>query len=130
MKGMWDIVKDTVGGVESGAYGDGRVLQVPYEKDNFVSYKAASANGPSTTGFEVGAYYDNTSRNGLVVGAVTHDTWKTAVAVTGNNNTLDYLWAYGGANDPWDKLPHAAVTGNKVLSPTGLMGYYPHWPHG
>jgi hypothetical protein len=127
---MSPIVMDTAGGVDLGTYADPRFLEVPYDNDSFVSYNAASANGTSTTGFEVGAYYDNTSRNGLVVGAVTHDSWKTAVAVTGNNNKLDYLWAYGGANDPWDKLPHGAVTGNKVLSPTVLMGYYPDWRDG
>ena len=42
------------------------------------TYNAMPMNS-SGIGYEVGAFYDNTSRNGLVVGSVTHDTWKTGV---------------------------------------------------
>lgn len=126
---MSPIVMENSGGVDLGNYGDTRFLRVPYDNDGFSTYNAANSND-SGTSFEVGAFYDNTSRNGIVVGAVTHDLWKSAVAATGSNNKLDVLWAYGGANDPWDQLPHAAVAGNKILSPTVMLGYYPDWRDG
>jgi hypothetical protein len=51
---------------------------VPFANDGFVRYNAMPINN-SGTSYEVGAFYDNTSRNGLVVGSVTHDTWKTGI---------------------------------------------------
>ena len=137
---MSPIVVNSTGAVDLGASVDASsstdtvFLQVPFDNDGFVTYNAASSNGLATTGAEVGAFYDNTSRNGLVIGSVTHDNWKTGISMSGSNNKLDSLMAFGGANDPWDSLPHAAVnastTTNKILSPTILVGYYSDWRSG
>jgi hypothetical protein len=127
---MSPVVVSGTGAVDIGSYADTRFLQVPFDNDNFVSYNAASSNGLATTGFEVGTFYDNTSRNGLVIGSVTHDNWKTGISMSGSNNKLDALTAFGGANTPSDQLPHASVVGNKITSPTVLVGYYSDWRDG
>ena len=137
---MSPLVVNSTGAVDLGAAVDSSsstdtvFLQVPFDNDGFVPYNAASSNGLATTGAEVAAFYDNTSRNGLVIGSVTHNNWKTGISMSGSNNKLDMLMAFGGANDPWDSLPHAAVnastTTNNILSPTILVGYYSDWRAG
>jgi hypothetical protein len=127
---MSPIVVNQSGAVDLGEYGDTRFLQVPFDNDAFYTYNAAASNGLSTTGYEVGAFYDNTSRSGLIIGSVSHDVWKTGIAMTGNNNRLDSLSASGGANSPWDQLPHASVRGNLLSSPLVMVGYYSDWRDG
>jgi len=64
---MGPVVVSTIGGVDIGITNDNRALIVPFDNDAFVTYNAAAMNS-SGTGYEVGAFYDNTSRNGLVIG--------------------------------------------------------------
>jgi len=72
------VVVDSAGGVDWGAANDNRALCVPFDNDHFVRYDAQSINSSSVS-YEVGAFYDNTTRNGLVAGSVEHDTWKSGV---------------------------------------------------
>ena len=123
---MGPLVVDTVGGVDIGITNDNRALVVPFDNDGFVRYNAMPLNS-SGDGYEVGAFYDNTSRNGLVVGSVTHDTWKTGVFFVGANNKLNALNVYGGATMPADVSPHGYVSGNTVSSPTMFVGFGPDW---
>jgi hypothetical protein len=127
---MSPLVVNQAGAVDTGSYTDPRFLVVPYDNNAYYNYNAETPNGLSDTGYEVGAFYDNTSRNGLVVGSVTHDTWKTGIQFTGNANKLDFLWAYGGANSTEDQLPQSAVSGAKILSPVVMVGYYDDWRQG
>jgi IPT/TIG domain/Carbohydrate binding module (family 35)/Alpha galactosidase C-terminal beta sandwich domain len=127
---MSPLVVNQAGAVDTGSYTDPRFLVVPYDNNAYYNYNAETPNGLSDTGYEVGAFYDNTSRNGLVVGSVTHDTWKTGIQFTGNANKLDLLWAYGGANSTEDQLPQSAVSGAKILSPVVMVGYYDDWRQG
>ncbi|MBW8863770.1 MAG: hypothetical protein JF609_02395, partial [Verrucomicrobia bacterium] len=123
---MGPVVVDTAGGVDIGITNDNRALVVPFDNDGFVRYNAAAMNS-SATGYEVAAFYDNTSRNGLVVGSVTHDTWKTGVFFNGARNKLSLMNVYGGATSPWDVLPHGYVTGNSISSPTMFVGFGDDW---
>jgi predicted CxxxxCH...CXXCH cytochrome family protein len=77
----------------------------------------------------VSAFYDNTTRNGLVVGSVTHDTWKTGVYFQGANNRLSVLNVYGGvtSSDTRDVDPHGLVKGNVISSPTVFVGFGLDW---
>jgi IPT/TIG domain/Alpha galactosidase C-terminal beta sandwich domain len=128
---MSPIVVDQAGAVDLGSYADTRFLVIPFDNNAYYNYDAESLNGVSDTSYEVAAFYDNTSRNGIVVGSVTHDSWKTSIEATGDSdNKLDFLWAYGGANSPWDQLPHSAVKGNKIASPLVMVGYYNDWRDG
>lgn len=118
------VVMDTEGGVDVGAYGDVRALRVPFDNDAWVSYDARSING-SGTSFEVAAFYDNVTRNGLVVGSVTHDVWKTGIFHVGTNDRLNVLNVFGGVTDALtrDVLPHGLVRGDTVRSPTAFVGF-------
>ena len=127
---MSPIVVNQTGAVDLGSYADTRFLVVPFDNNAYYNYNAESS-ATTDTSFEVGAFYDNTSRNGLVVGSVTHDTWKTGIEITGDSSSkLDMLWAYGGANSTDDQLPHEANVGNKLLSPMIMVGYYTDWRTG
>jgi hypothetical protein len=123
------VVVDSTGGVDVGSYGDDRALFVPFDNDHFISYNAMPINS-SGTSYEVGAFYDNVSRNGLVVGSVTHDTWKSGVYWSGSNNKLNQMNVFGGAvsaSVTWDTMPHGSVTGNSISSPTIFVGFGPDW---
>jgi alpha-galactosidase len=123
------IVMDTKGGVDVGSYGDSRLLWMPWDNDAWVYYNAGTMNS-SGTSFNAAAFYDNTGRNGIVVGAVTHDTWKTGVYYSGSNNRLDALNVFGGATDATythDVLPHGKVTADTLYSPIVFMGYSSDW---
>lgn len=126
---MSPVVTDTPGSVDVGSYGDPRVLWIPYDNDAWVRYNAAPLTATGTS-FEAAAFYDDASRNGIVVGSVTHDTWKTGVYYQGNGKTLDAMHVYGGVTDPtWthDIVPHGLVTGASIESPTVFVGYGPDW---
>ncbi len=123
------VVVDATGGVDIGSYGDDRALFVPFDNDHFISYNAMSINSSSTS-YEVGAFYDNVSRNGLVLGSVTHDTWKSGVYWSGSGNKLNQLNVFGGATSSsvtWDVMPHGSISGNAISSPTVFIGFGPDW---
>lgn len=123
---MGPVVVSTTGGVDIGITNDNRALFVPFDNDDFVTYNAMSINSSSTS-YEVSAFYDNTSRNGLVVGSVTHDTWKTGVFFSGTNNKLNQMNVFGGATSPWDVTPHGYVSGTTISSPTVFVGFGADW---
>jgi autotransporter-associated beta strand protein len=123
---MGPVVVDATGGVDIGITNDNRALVVPFDNDGFVHYNAMPMNNTGTS-YEVGAFYDNTSRNGLVVGSVTHDTWKSGVFFVGANNKLNAMNVYGGATTPADVMPHGYVSGNTVSSPTMFVGFGEDW---
>jgi hypothetical protein len=65
----------------------------------------------------------------LVVGSVTHDTWKTGVYWSGSDYKLNKLNVYGGVTSywTWDVMPHGFVTGNTISSPTIFVGFGSDW---
>ncbi|HVM50644.1 MAG TPA: autotransporter-associated beta strand repeat-containing protein [Candidatus Acidoferrum sp.] len=126
---MGPVVMDTTGGVDIGSYNDNRALFVPFDNDHFIRYNAMRMNSTSNS-YEVAAFYDNTTRNGLVVGSVTHDTWKTGIYFVGANNKLNAMNVYGGATSStvtWDVLPHGAISGTNISSPTVFVGFSADW---
>ena len=123
---MGPVVVDATGGVDIGSYDDDRALAVPFDNDGFSTYNAMPINN-SDDSHEVAAFYDNTTRQGLVVGAVTHDTWKTGIYFNGSNNNLDQMNVYGGDTSPWDTMGHGYVNSNTLSSPTMFVGFGPDW---
>src|SRR5260370_29084648 len=129
---MAPLVMDTTNGVDIGSYADNRALIVPFDNDSpTFSYNAMPINNTAGS-YEVSAFYDNLSRNGLVVGSVTHDAWKTGVYFQGANNRLSVLNVYGGvtSSDTRDLEPHGRVAGNTVSSPTVFVGFGTDWRSG
>ncbi|QGQ94686.1 carbohydrate-binding protein [Paenibacillus psychroresistens] len=119
------LVTNTDRGIDLGSYADDRVLTVPFDNDQWVRYQALSINS-SDTSQEVTAIYDNTNRNGLIVGSVSHDTWKTGIHFTGDNNRLNNLELYGGSSSgkTHDTVPHGSLTGTNLWSPMAFVGYF------
>jgi alpha-galactosidase len=126
---MGPLVMDMTGGVDVGSYSDNRALIVPFDNDSFTfSYDAMPLNSTSMS-YEAAAFYDNTTRNGLVVGSVTHDTWKTGVYFQGSNNRLNVLNVFGGVTsaDTRDVSEHGLVKGDTISSPVAFVSFGTDW---
>lgn len=134
---MAPLAVEARGGVDIGSYGDNRVLVTPFDNDSWSRYQAKSINTRLNTdnyvSSELTAIYDNTSRKGLVVGSVTHDTWKTGIHWSGTDNKLNELRVYGGFTSQastHDSLPHGSVSGKSVTSPKVFIGLYDDYRKG
>src|SRR5208337_1102009 len=93
--------------------GDDRALFVPFDNDMWIRYDAVPFGG-TVTSYEVSALYDNASREGMVIGSVEHDVWKTGIVSTTSSNAITGLEVYGGitsTNITHDVLPHGKVSG-------------------
>jgi hypothetical protein len=118
-----------------------RVLHVPFDNDMWFRYKStalADIKAAETySSDEATAIYDNTSRQGFVLGSITHDTWKTAIDVQAGDGALTSLDIYGGITSPngirtdtHDTLPHGLVHGARVVSPRIFIGSFADWRDG
>ncbi|MDB6017897.1 MAG: hypothetical protein JWR19_2386 [Pedosphaera sp.] len=111
--------------------GGANVLNVPFDNDQFISYNSKSVNG-SDQSYEVLSVFNDSTRNGLVIGSISHDTWKTAIWWYGTGNNLDQLQVFGGASSAvtHDTQVHGAISGTSIWSPKIFVGYYPDWRDG
>jgi hypothetical protein len=118
-----------------------RVLHVPFDNDMWFRYNSVSAADlkPDQTfsSEEVTAIYDNASRHALIVGSVTHDTWKTAIEAHAVDGQITGLDVYGGISSPTgirtdthDTVPHGVVHGAHVISPRIFIGSFSDWRDG
>jgi hypothetical protein len=129
------IVVDSLGGVDIGTINQNRVLRVPFDNDMWFRYNAMDINS-SEKSSEVMAVYDNGSRNGLIFGSVTHDTWKTGLRFSGSNGRLNQLEIFSGMategvkSATHDSLPHGKVSGRSITSAVIFVGYYEDWRDG
>lgn len=106
---------------------------VPYDNDAWVRYRNTPFGENMPESYEVTALVNADTREGLVIGSIEHDTWKTGIKVaTDNECRIDTLIAYGGIATPLtrDIIPHGAVVGNKVKSPLILVGRFADWRDG
>ena len=96
---------------------DLRILDVPFDNDNWVRVITPEWRKATGISYEFSAIYDLHSMAGLVVGSLTHDFWKTGIVYN-----ADSLRIYGGA----------ATEDNEALPPAhgGLDGTHDHAPHG
>ncbi|OBZ11759.1 hypothetical protein A8L34_15585 [Bacillus sp. FJAT-27264] len=120
---MSPITLKRTGGVDIGASADNRVLTVPFDNDAWIRYKSQTMNRADTS-YEMTAIFNNTTRNGLIIGSVTHDTWKTGIDWKGSSNRLNELAVYGGAASDVtrDTQPHGSLTGTELSSPLVMVG--------
>lgn len=118
-----------------------RVLDMPFDNDNWTKALTAEwrAEPVRGTGYSFSSLYDAERLSGVVVGAVTHDFWKTGLQYTlsTQKNILDSFIVYGGASTPdnsslpaeyggndgtHDIVAHGAMTGSTVVSPDIFVG--------
>jgi alpha-galactosidase len=106
-----------------------RALRVPFDNDAWVRYQQVPATGNDLRSYEVTAIYDNTSRDGLVVGAVTHDQWKNAVDLSNHGQALK---AFSGVADELtrDHTTHGWVKGKSISSATFFIAPCDDWRDG
>lgn len=111
---------------------DVRFLFTPYDNDAFIRYSSVPITAAAES-YEITAVFDNTARRGMVVGSVTHDTWKTGIKARqgGIDATVEFS-VYGGASSAItrDSLPHGYVSGKTVASPKIFLGYYEDYRDG
>ena len=111
-----------------------RILDEPFDNDDWVG--VVERHWPDAAGisYEFSAVYDNAAFNGLVVGSLQHDCWKTGIVYHAGavRGLVDSLLVYGGAATPdvpslprayggrdgtHDVLPHGTLIGATVTSP-------------
>lgn len=111
-----------------------RMLYVPFDNDAWVSYQSmicnrdGDGNPRETNAYSVNAIYNGETRQGLVAGAVDHDTWKSIVHAKADNYTdiLEFNLRSGYV-DYWSHsngLPHGSVVGETVSSARFMMGMF------
>lgn len=114
-----------------------RVLSVPFDNDAWIGYSSLALSVDSVS-FEVTSIYSGDTREGLVLGSVEHDTWKTGVRYsTSGNQQLNRLECFGGIShrlthdiDAEGSKPHGSISGTKLKSPKLLVGMFDDWRKG
>jgi alpha-galactosidase len=109
-----------------------QVLRVPYDNDKWVRY-VAKPLPIEIESYEVAVVYQPSTRQGLILGSITHDTWKTGVRIKGEMaGKLDELELYGGAACEMtrDSQPHGHVKGTRIESPLVFAGFYADYREG
>jgi len=114
---MSPVTIDSPGSVSGFVHGvSPRLLDMPFDNDNWT--KALTAQWRSEKvrgiGYSFTSLYDAYRLSGLVVGAVTHDFWKTGIQYTlsEKKGVLDSFVVYGGVSTPDNSLLAAEYGGN------------------
>ena len=126
---MTPIQVSNSGGIDLGVSGDLRLLSCPYDNTDTGRYRSYSIDS-SDSGYNVMALFDDTDRDGLVLGSVTHSDWKVGTDFSGSSGEGDFLRVYGGATVVQDVMPHGMVTGDDIVSPKVFVGFYDDWREG
>ncbi|SEW34776.1 hypothetical protein SAMN05428988_4210 [Chitinophaga sp. YR573] len=95
---------------------DLRILDVPFDNDEWTRVNTIKWPGAKGTTYEFSSIYDIHTMSGIVFGSITHDFWKTGIVYG------DSLKIYGGIATPdkdgtHDHAPHGTMKGNTLSSP-------------
>ena len=114
---------------------DPRFLFIPWDNDGFIRYRSDRLVGGGES-YNVSAIFDNTTRRGLVTGAITHDAWKTGIRARsvmgrGVSPVVDFR-VFGGiaTSITRDSEPHGSLIGHQVYSPKIFFGFFNDWRDG
>lgn len=110
-----------------------RALFIPFDNDKWIRYQSHPLTFEKLTSYEATAIFNNDDRNGLIIGSVEHDNWKTAINIgKGNINNIGSLVCYGGVADELtrDAKSHGTLTGKKIKSPKIFIGFFDNWCDG
>lgn len=113
--------------------GDNRALFIPFDNDAWVRFQSHPLTFETLRSYEVATVFNNTTRNGIVIGSVEHDNWKTAIDMTkGDESNIGSLVCYGGIADSLtrDSKAHGTLTAKTIKSPKVLMGDFADWRNG
>lgn len=112
---------------------DNRALFIPFDNDCWIRYQSHPLNFDKLISYEVTSVFDNKTRNGMVIGSVEHDNWKTAVEMESqNSNAISSIVCYGGVADSLtrDSKPHGMLSGKIIKSPKAFIGFFDDWRDG
>ena len=106
-------------------------LEVPFDNDSWAKFETSSIM-ENALAHEVGAFFTPDNKDGLIIGSVTHDTWKSAVEYKSKLVAIDEVYVYSGANTALtrDQSPHGTVHGESISSATFFVGFYDKWKDG
>lgn len=109
-------------------------LFVPWDNDEWIRYKT-NAFGGEVTSYEVKALFNRDSNEGLVLGSIEHNTWKTGIRTkTASSNQITEMVVYCGAADgiTRDKYgaPHGSISGKNIKSAIIMVGDFVDWRTG
>lgn len=130
-----------------------RFLTVPFDNDGFITYGSFPLSRPtdtSSTGvgrfprdsvsFEVTSVFNGETQQGLVVGSVEHDKWKSAIRLKGSAMSASYLSmlevfsgvTHQATRDMMDGvlMAHGKVKGETVKSARMMVGLFDDWRTG
>lgn len=116
--------------------GDNRALYVPFDNDMWARFNAAKFDQAHFTSSEVSVFYNNDNYNGIVVGAIEQNVWKSAIQIKGNGGaSLSRLVAFSGFSDTTithDRIVHGAVLPENgyVRSAKFVVGRFDDWRNG
>lgn len=109
-------------------------IQMPFDNDKWIEPKFIDVKnlGYSTYGYEVGVFFNQDNSNGIVIGSVEHDVWKTGIKVNSMDGEIKGVELYGGASDSntRDNSPHGSVSGTSIKSPLMFIGFFDDWRNG
>ena len=94
-------------------------------------YPLVDATTAEEKGYYVTTIFDNDTRHGLVMGAITHDTWKSGILYQSKKGEgiINFTLA-SGIKAEYDVLPHGEVKGTEVSSAKFSIGYYNDYRQG
>jgi alpha-galactosidase len=137
------LIVDASGAVIPPDGADPRLLDVPFDNDEWVRFdsRVLGASDFTGTSYELFALYESESRAALVIGSVTHDFWKTGLyyAWDAAGHRLRALNVFGGVATPdrasnagatygkdgtHDLARHGAMVGKTLRSPRVLVGAF------
>lgn len=109
-----------------------RMLFVPYDNDGFVRYGSLPLTMDSIA-FEVTSIFNGASQNGLVIGSVDHDTWKSAIRMSASQNAyINKLECFSGVSHGFthDDVAHGSLRSLEIKSSRMLVGFFDDWRTG
>lgn len=109
------------------------VVSIPFDNDAWVRYCQSDFGAKARESYEVSALLNKDTREGLIIGSIDHDTWKTGIqTATSGIATVDTLIAGGGASSVLtrDTRNHGQVKGTTVKSPRIMIGMFDDWRTG
>jgi len=113
---------------------ESRIMLMPSVNRNSYRWKYPLLNTTTTTtgtGYYVTTVFDNETRHGLVMGAITHDTWKSGILYQSKKEQgITNFTLASGIKAEYDVLPHGAVKGKEISSAKFSIGYYDDYRQG
>lgn len=120
--------------IQLGWKGENFAMHSPFDNDMWARFESRKLSASNFTSSEVTAVY-NYNRQGLVVGSLEHETWKSGVHINAIAEAAFNLTAFGGYTS--QKYTHDLRAHGRVMtaegtcsSPDMMVGYFDDWRQG